>query len=148
MFLEGTFIYLVNVIKEVNLFLTSVWVLLLIAENDCDFSVKILSAVSNEKNLQGILYRDSSLESLVEAQELGQVVEFAWFKACLIGDATFIHDLEFIFRNVTIKVVIDLPDDEVYLRLKRFLAKECQNFGEISWSNFALVLLWLLLVSC
>ena len=104
---QGTFVNFIYILTVRNFFLTTVIVLLIITKDSSDFIIKGLSTITNKKNLEGFFNRDSSFKVFVVHQELNDVEKFSWFKTSLVRYTSLVHCEEFIFVNITIKVIVD-----------------------------------------
>ncbi len=70
---ESTRLYFVDVLPICNFFIRAVWVFLFLTEDCLDFVVQLVTAVSYEQDLEGLLNSDAALESLVVHEELHQI---------------------------------------------------------------------------
>ena len=114
---------LLNIFSICDLLFTSI-IILIINTKDCfDFLIEMVSSVSHEKNLKCHFNGNFTSEVRVVHQEHDKVVKFPWFKTGLVRDAPLVHSKEFAFINVTIKIIINFPDDKINLRFKRFASK-------------------------
>jgi len=95
--------------------------------------------VSNEQYLKSLFDRYSSLEVSIVHQILNEIEEFAWLKARFVGDTPLIHDLEFIFADVTVEVIIDFPDVKCHFRSQQFQTEVCEHFHKVIWSNLIII---------
>ena len=114
---------------------------LFFSKDGLDLFIKVLTAVTHEKNLQGFFDRDASLEVLIVHQERNQVVELTGFEVAWIRDATLVHSLEFLLANVTVQVVIDLPDDEFNIGTSWSASEELKRTRDVHSTNLIMVLL-------
>ena len=114
---------------------------LLFSKDGLDLFIKVLTAVTHEKNLQGLFDRDASLEVLIVHQERNQVVELTGFEVAWIGDAALVHSLEFLLAHVTVQIVIDLPNDEFDIGASWSAAEELQRARNVHSTNLIVVLL-------
>ena len=114
---------------------------LLFSKDGLDLFIKVLTAVTHEKNLQGLFDRNASLEVLIVHQERNQVVELTGFEVAWIRDATLVHSLEFLLANVTVQVVIDLPDNELDLGACGLAAEELKSAGDVHSGDLVKVVL-------
>ena len=121
--------------------LRGVLVPLLFSKDGLDLFVKVLTAVTHEKNLQGLFDRDASLEVLIVHQERNQVVELTGFEVAWVGDAALVHSLEFCLANVTVQVIIDLPNDELDISASWAASEELKRARDVHSTNLIVVLL-------
>ena len=69
--------------------------------------------MAHEENLESLFDGHASLEVLIVHEERHQVVELSWLEVARVRNATFVHSLEFELADITVQIVIDLPDDEL-----------------------------------
>ena len=62
---KGARLYFVNILAICDFFVRAVWVFLFFPEDSLDLVVQLVTAVSYEQNLKGLLYSDAAFESLV-----------------------------------------------------------------------------------
>ena len=121
--------------------LRSVLVSLLLTEDGLDFFVKVLTSMTHEQNLQGLLDSDPSLEVLIVHQERDQVVELSWLEIAWVRDATLVHRLELLLADETVQVVIDLPNDELDVGARRTAPEELKCASDVHRTDLIVVLL-------
>ena len=121
--------------------LRGVLVPLLFSKDGLDLFIKVLTAMTHEKNLQGLFDGDASLEVLIVHQERDQVVELARFEVAWVGDAALVHSLEFLLANVTVQVVINLPNDELDIGASWAASEELQRARNVHRTNLIVVFL-------
>jgi hypothetical protein len=74
----------------------------ILPKNCLDLFIKLVSAVTNIKDLKGLFNSNLGFESLVVHKELHDVEKLARLKPSIIRDATLVHGLEFFFANIAI----------------------------------------------
>ena len=62
---KGARLYFVNILAICDFFVRAVWVFLFFTEDSLDLVVQLVTAVSYEQDLKGLLYSDAALEGLV-----------------------------------------------------------------------------------
>ena len=74
---------LVNIFAVGDFFVRTVGVLFLFTKDRLDFVVQLITAISNEQNLERLFDSDTTFKGLVVHKELNQIEKFAWFKSWL-----------------------------------------------------------------
>ena len=75
---------------------------------------------------------------------MSQIVELTRFKAGFIVPAAFVHDLELIFADKLVKIVINLPNVKFDFSLQQLQSEERQYLHQIGFTNLIFVALILL----
>lgn len=152
---ERAVLNLVDVLSVGNFFIRTVLVLFFVAEDGLDLVVELVTTVSDEENLECLLNGDASLERLIVHQELNEVEQLAGFESgfeavlsseLLAHDAALVHGQEFVVVDMTVQIIIDLPNDQTHLSPGWAQAQELEDTGDIHGANFILVLWELLCV--
>ena len=86
--------------------------LVIVSEKVGDLSLHLLSPMSHIQKLKCLLNRYCSLEVFVIHQELNKVIQLSGLQTNIIGYDTFVHGQVLILRNIAVKIVIHLPNDE------------------------------------
>ena len=71
--------------------------------------------ISDVDEFQGILDGDLASAGEVVHQELDEIEEVSGLEASLIEDASFVHEGKLVFVDLSVQVLVDLPDPLVHL---------------------------------
>ena len=111
---EGSACDLVHILAVGNRgLLTCLPIALFFAEDGLDFLIEVLTSMTHEENLKGLFDGDLTLEVLVVHEEGDKVVELAGLEVLSVANAALVHRFKFGLGDETVKVIIDLPDDEI-----------------------------------
>lgn len=80
------------------------------------FLKKIRVRVTDIDQFKSVFDCDFVSTSQVIHQKLYQVKEVTRLKSCLVEDASFVHECELIFIDLSIKILIDFPDPLIDFR--------------------------------
>ena len=112
---------------------------LFFTEDSLDFFIQILTTVAHEEDLECLFDGDTSLEVRVIHEEGDKVVQLAWFKIREVSDASLVHGLKLLPVDVTIEIIINLPDDELDVRLGWPTAQELEATSDVHGSDLVVV---------
>ena len=117
-------------------------VALFFAEDGLDLFIKVLTAVTHEKNLQSLLNGDTSLEVLIVHEECHQVVELSGFEVTGVRNAPLVHSFKLKLANETVQIVIDLPNDELDVGACGPASKELKRACNVHCADLVVVVLF------
>lgn len=124
--------HLLQVLLEQNLPLLAVLGLLALSEDLEDVLLQqIWIWISDIDELQGILDGDLAPAGQVVHKELDKVEEVSGLQAGLIEDASLVHEGKLIFVDLSVQVLVDLPDPLIHLGLAVGEGQLCEHPNHI-----------------
>ena len=119
--------------------------LITLTEQVCDLVLHLFTTMSHVQKLESFFNRYGALEIFIIHQELYEVIELPWLEANLISYHPLVHCQVLVLRYVAIQVIVDLPDYKSYLGFQGSEPQEIEYLKNVTWANFFLLLLWLVL---
>ena len=119
----------------------SVLVALFLAKDGLNLFIKVLTAMTDEKNLESLLNSDTSLEVLIVHEESNQVVKLSGLEVAGVGNATLVHSFELKLADETVEIIIDLPNDELNIGASWAASKELKSASNVQSTDLVVVVL-------
>ena len=122
-----------------RLLLRAVLFSLFFAEDGSNFLIEILTTVAHEKDLECLFNGDTSSELCIVHEEGYKVVKLTGLEITEVSDASLVHGLKLLPVDVTIEIIIDLPDDELDVRLGWPTTQELEATSDVHGSDLVVV---------